>query len=106
LPDLPVSVTAVRVPVFFGLSLVLSGSNGDPRAEDVLRRAHGKASGGIKLLDRSGALPMPSLSVGDSSILAGRIRSDEAGGFELFATADALKLVAACAVTAALGPPL
>jgi aspartate-semialdehyde dehydrogenase len=102
LPDLPVNVIAVRVPVFFGLGLALSGTTGDPQAAETLREAFGPKSG-VKLLDRSGAPPMPSLSVGDASILAGRIRSD-GGAFELFATVDALKLVADCAVTAGLGP--
>jgi aspartate-semialdehyde dehydrogenase len=101
-PELPVNVTAVRVPIFFGLSLALSGVAGDSKAGEALRKAYGPKSG-VKLLDRTGALPMPSLSVGDASILAGRLRADDAGGFDLFATADALKLVAECAVTAGLG---
>jgi aspartate-semialdehyde dehydrogenase len=103
LPDLAVNVTAVRVPVFFGLSMVLSGSNGDPKAPAVLNKALARGSEGIKLLDNSDAFPMPLLTVGDSSVLVGRIRSDEAGGFQLFATVDALKLVAECAVSAGLG---
>jgi aspartate-semialdehyde dehydrogenase len=103
LPDLAVSVTAVRAPVFFGLSMVLSGSNGDPKAPVALNKAVARGPEGIKLLDESGAFPMPLLTVGDSSVLVGRIRSDEAGGFQLFATVDALKLVAECAVSAGLG---
>jgi aspartate-semialdehyde dehydrogenase len=102
-PDLTISVTAVRVPVFFGLSMVLSGSNGDPKALATLTRALAPGQGGVKLLDQSGAFPMPLLTVGDSSVLVGRVRSDEAGGFQLFATVDALKLVAECAVAAGLG---
>jgi len=109
LPILPIAVTAVRVPVFFGLSMVLSGSSGDPQAPAALSKALGSDHGGVKLLDRSwqsgqpGAFPMPLLTVGDSSVLVGRIRSDEGGGFQLFATVDALKLVAECAVSAGLG---
>ena len=103
LPDLPVAVTAVRAPVFFGLSMVLSGSNGDPKAPVALSKALASGHGAVKLLDQSGAFPMPLLTVGDSSVLVGRIRSDGAGGFQLFATVDALKLVAECAVSAGLG---
>ncbi len=102
-PDLAVSVTAVRAPIFFGLSMVLSGSNGDPKASAVLSQAVAREPAGIKLLDESGAFPMPLLTVGDSSVLVGRIRPDEAGGFQLFATVDSLKLVAECAVSAGLG---
>ncbi len=101
-PELSIGVTAVRVPVFFGLSMVLSGSNGDPKAPALLTKALAPREGGVKLLDESGAYPMPLLTVGDSSVLVGRIRSDEAGGFQLFATVDALKLVAECAVSAGL----
>jgi aspartate-semialdehyde dehydrogenase len=101
-PDLRIQVTAVRVPVFFGLALALSGVTADPKPTETLRKAY-RPESGVKLLDASGALPMPSLSVGDASILAGRIRSDAPGGFELFAAVDALKLVAECAVTAGLG---
>jgi aspartate-semialdehyde dehydrogenase len=103
LPDFPIAVTAVRAPVFFGLSMVLSGSNGDPKAPAALSKALASDHGAVKLLDQSGAFPMPLLTVGDSSVLVGRIRSDEAGGFQLFATVDALKLVAECAVSAGLG---
>lgn len=107
LPDLPVAVTALRVPVFFGLSVVIAGATGDPAAATQLatslgQRVSGSAPRTVKVLDGAGVYPMPSLSVGDPAILAGRVRADGAGGFQLFASADPLRLVADAALDAAL----
>lgn len=107
LPLLRVSVTAVRVPVFYGLSMVLAGTTGTAGTAGALQQALVSAGGGVKphvkLLDGAHVYPMPSLTVGDPSILVGRVREDGAGGFQLFAALDPLRLVAAAAVTAALG---
>ncbi len=101
---LPIAVTALRVPIFFGLTLVLSGSTGEGDAAAELRKqllGHGP-KGAVKLLEGPKIYPMPLLSVGDSNVLVGRIRGDGAGGFQLVATVDALRLVAEAAVAAAI----
>jgi aspartate-semialdehyde dehydrogenase len=97
-PDLAVAATAVRVPVFYGLSLVLNGTGVD--AAELRRQLTGQP--GIKLLQGKGVYPMPSLSVGDGSLLVGRVRDDGNGGYQLVATVDPLRLVAEVAVATAV----
>ena len=94
IPDLAVSVTCVRVPVFTGhsLSLNLSFENpmGPQRALELLRGAPG-----VEVLD----VPTPLRSAGGDTCLVGRVRadySDPSGrGLTLFVSGDNLRKGAA-----------
>ena len=94
IPDLAVSVTCVRVPVFTGHSLSLNLTFEDPigsgRAIELLREAPG-----VELLD----VPTPLRSAGGDTCLVGRVRpdySDPSGrGLTLFVSGDNLRKGAA-----------
>jgi aspartate-semialdehyde dehydrogenase len=94
LPDLAVSVTCVRVPVYTGHSLSLNATFHDPiepsRALDLLR-----AAPGVEVVD----VPTPLRSAGGDTCLVGRVRSDrsdESGrGLTLFVSGDNLRKGAA-----------
>ncbi len=85
-PALAVSVTAVRVPVFFGhgLSVLIETESplGAAAAADILRRAPG-----VEVHD---AAPGPSEIVGSEAVHVGRIRNDPAmeHGLMLWVTLD------------------
>jgi aspartate-semialdehyde dehydrogenase len=93
-PDLAVSVTCVRVPVYTGHSLALNCTFADPlspdRALDLLR-----AAPGVEVVD----VPTPLRSAGGDTCLVGRVRadrSDESGrGLTLFVSGDNLRKGAA-----------
>ena len=94
IPDLPVSGTCVRVPVFAGHSLSLNTEFARPlsveRATELLRDAPG-----VELSD----IPTPLQAAGRDSTYVGRIRADEgvAGGrgLALFVSSDNLRKGAA-----------
>lgn len=94
LPDLAVSVTCVRVPVFTGHSIALHASFSRPltpqRATDLLRSAPG-----VQLVD----VPTPLASAGSDACLVGRIRADrsrpDGAGLVLFVAGDNLRKGAA-----------
>lgn len=94
LPDLAVSVTCVRVPVFTGHSIALHASFSRPlsasRATDLLRGAPG-----VQLVD----VPTPLASAGSDACLVGRIRPDrsrpDGNGLVLFVAGDNLRKGAA-----------
>ncbi len=92
LPDLPVSGTCVRVPVFTGHSLSLNAAFARPitpeRAREVLSRAPG-----VELVD----VPTPLLAAGADPSFVGRIRSDSTveHGLALFVSGDNLRKGAA-----------
>jgi aspartate-semialdehyde dehydrogenase len=92
LPDLVVSCTCVRVPVFTGHSASITASFAQPltvaEATEVLRRAPG-----VELRE----LPTPLAAAGTDPSLVGRIRSSEAvaNGLSLFVVGDNLRKGAA-----------
>jgi aspartate-semialdehyde dehydrogenase len=92
IPDLPVSGTCVRVPVFTGHSLSLNAAFERPigveEATDLLSRAPG-----VTLTD----VPNPLQATGRDEVFVGRIRRDEtvANGLALFVSGDNLRKGAA-----------
>lgn len=94
LPDLPVSGTCVRVPVFTGHSLSVNAEFARPispeRARELLA-----AAPGVELAD----VPTPLAAAGRDSSYVGRIRSDEGApagrGLALFISNDNLRKGAA-----------
>lgn len=98
LPDLLVSATCVRVPVFYGhaeaITVETARKMTAAEARDVLRGAEG-----VKLLDSPAdcVYPMPLLAAGDDATFVGRIREDLAHpqGLELFVVADNVRKGAA-----------
>ena len=92
IPDLVVSGTCVRVPVFTGHSLSLNVSFARPlspeRAAEILSAAEG-----VELVD----IPTPLAAAGGNTTLVGRIRSDAtaANGLALFCASDNLRKGAA-----------
>ena len=92
IPDLPVSTTCVRVPVFTGHSLAINAEFSRPitpeRAVELLSRAPG-----VRLVD----VPTPLKAAGADPSLVGRIRRDEGGqnGLALFVSGDNLRKGAA-----------
>ena len=92
LPDLPLSVTCVRVPVLIGHSEAVWIETEDRLSPDeatrVLRQADGL---------RVEPVPRPRDAVGIDDVLVGRVRQDEtvANGLVLFLTCDNLRKGAA-----------
>jgi aspartate-semialdehyde dehydrogenase len=94
IPDLAVSVTCVRVPVYTGHSLSLNLTFERPvsaeRAVELLRNANG-----VELVD----VPTPLASAGGDTCLVGRVRadySDPSGcGLTMFVSGDNLRKGAA-----------
>ncbi len=94
IPDLRVSVTCVRVPVYTGHSLALTATFGrslsPERALDLLR-----AAAGVEVVD----VPTPLRSAGGDTCVVGRVRSDGSDptgrGLSLFVAGDNLRKGAA-----------
>jgi aspartate-semialdehyde dehydrogenase len=94
IPELQVSVTCVRVPVYTGHSLALTATFGRPlspdRALQLLRGA-----GGVEVVD----VPTPLRSAGGDTCLVGRVRGDSSDptgrGLSLFVAGDNLRKGAA-----------
>jgi len=92
LPDLAVSATCVRVPVFTGHSLSINAAFERPvsvsEANGLLRRAPG-----VELV----AVPNPLAATGKDAVFVGRVRPDPtvANGLSLFVTGDNLRKGAA-----------
>ena len=92
IPDLPVSVTCVRVPVFCGHSLSINAgfaqALGVERATELLA-----AAPGVELSD----MPMPLAAAGIDPTLVGRLRVDPTveHGLALFVSGDNLRKGAA-----------
>jgi len=102
-PGLEVAATALRVPVFYGLSIVAHIATA--RALDVeAARTALRGAPGVKLLDDPAerVYPMPMLTANDEAALVGRLRADPgARALDLFVTADELHRVAAAALRTA-----
>jgi len=98
LPDLAVSATCVRVPIFYCHSeaahLFFREPLSPSRAREILRKAPG-----VKVLDdlSQHVYPMPLLGAGNDDTLVGRIRTDLSGpnGLALFVVSDNLRKGAA-----------
>jgi aspartate-semialdehyde dehydrogenase len=92
IPDLPVSGTCVRVPVYTGHSLSINAEFAQPlsveRARELLRSAPG-----VQLVD----IPTPLMAAGKNPSFVGRIRKDPtvAHGLALFVSNDNLRKGAA-----------
>jgi aspartate-semialdehyde dehydrogenase len=91
LPALPVSVTAVRVPVFHGDAAAVHLGLARPLAPEAAREAL-RGAQAVKVLDlpEQGIYPMPMLAVNDDAVLVGRLRADAAlpNGLALFLAID------------------
>ena len=94
IPDLAVSGTCVRVPVFSGHSLAIHAEFARPitaeRASELV-----SAAPGVRMVD----VPSPREATGIDEVLAGRIRQDQAvpdnRGLVLFVSGDNLRKGAA-----------
>ncbi|MDQ1428254.1 MAG: aspartate-semialdehyde dehydrogenase [Acidimicrobiaceae bacterium] len=94
IPDLAVSCTCVRVPVYSGHSVVINAEFSAPldpvRADDLLRRAPGVAVV---------AMPTPLAAAGGDDSLVGRLRADpgvpDGRGLAMFVSGDNLRKGAA-----------
>jgi aspartate-semialdehyde dehydrogenase len=97
-PGLPVTATAVRVPVFYGHALVVNLRTVRPLPAEGARTLL-RASPGLKVIDVPGerVYPMPMLAVNDDAVLVGRVRDDasQGNGLDLFVVADNLRRGAA-----------
>jgi aspartate-semialdehyde dehydrogenase len=93
LPDLPVSATCVRVPVFRGHSeAIWAGFRKPPdpeRARAILRKTAGVV---VKDDTARGVFPMPRAAAGNDAVFVGRIRRDTGGadGLALWVVSDNL----------------
>jgi len=97
LPDLAASATAIRVPVFYGLTVALHVTTARPTTAESVRAAL-RGGRGLKLLDApgEGVYPMPMLTVNDDAVLVGRVRVDASGrSVELVLATDDLRRGAA-----------
>jgi aspartate-semialdehyde dehydrogenase len=98
LPDLALSATCVRVPVFFCHSEAAHLFFREPLSADKAREILRKAPG-VKVLDdiKEHIYPMPLLGAGDDDTLVGRIRADLSApnGLALFIVSDNLRKGAA-----------
>ena len=102
-PSLRVDATALRVPVFYGLTVAARITLARALSADAVRAAL-RGAPGVKLVDdpASKVYPMPMLSMNDDAVLAGRVRADEAArAVEVVVTADDLRHGVAAAIRAA-----
>lgn len=98
LPDLPISATAARVPVFIGHAEAVYVETERPlspaEAREILR-----AAPGVSLVDdpKQGAYPTPVEAADRDEVFVGRVRTDPdvAGGLHLWVVADNLRKGAA-----------
>jgi aspartate-semialdehyde dehydrogenase len=92
LPDLPISVTSVRVPVLIGHTEAIWAETEDQLSPDDARSLLSDAPG-VRLED----VPRPRDAVGTDDVLVGRVRRDETveNGLVLFVACDNLRKGAA-----------
>ena len=95
LPDLPVSGTCVRVPVFTGHSLSINAEFERPISPEQAQGPSSPAAPGVELVD----VPTPLQAAGIDPCFVGRIRRDptvpDGTGLALFVTGDNLRKGAA-----------
>jgi aspartate-semialdehyde dehydrogenase len=99
-PALEVALTAVRVPVFYGLAIAARVVTSRALELEAARAALREAPG-VKLVDDPAEriYPMPMLTANDEAVLAGRLRADPgARALDLVVAADELHRVAAAAL--------
>jgi aspartate-semialdehyde dehydrogenase len=91
-PDLPISVTCVRVPVLVGHAEAVWVETEEPLTPEDARHLLAEAPG-VRLED----VPAPRDAVGSDDVLVGRVRSDptSANGLVLFVVCDNLRKGAA-----------
>jgi aspartate-semialdehyde dehydrogenase len=98
LPDLPVNVTAVRVPVRVGHAAPVSAVFARPRAPDEARRLLAAAPG-LRVVDdpANGRYPTPLEAEGIDDVLVGRARTSltDPNGLTFFVASDNLRKGAA-----------
>jgi len=92
LPDLPISVTCVRVPVLIGHTEAVWAETQDPLSPEEARALLADAPG-VRLEE----VPRPRDAVGIDDVLVGRVRKDETvdNGLVLFVACDNLRKGAA-----------
>lgn len=97
-PDIAISATCVRVPVFIGHSEAINVEFTDPMSPDEARRILAQAPG-VKVLDDPSVslYPMPWLAAGTDDVYVGRIRTDASHprGLVMWVVADNLRKGAA-----------
>ena len=97
------TVTAVRVPIFYGHAQAVNLRTSRPLPPGEARTLLAAAPG-VKVIDdpARGVYPMPMLAVNDDAVLVGRVRADtsQENGLDLFITGDNLRRGGA---TSALG---
>ncbi len=95
IPELAVSATAFRVPVFHGTTVAATVVTRGELAPDAAREALRKAPG-VKVLDApaEGVYPMPMLAVIDESVFVGRVRGAGPRALDLVVAADNLRRAA------------
>jgi aspartate-semialdehyde dehydrogenase len=97
-PDMAISATCVRVPVFIGHSEAVNIEFTDPMSPEDARQILAKAPG-VKVLDDPSVslYPMPWLAAGSDDVYVGRIRSDSSHtrGLVMWVVSDNLRKGAA-----------
>jgi aspartate-semialdehyde dehydrogenase len=97
-PGLPVSASAVWIPLFHGHTQLVNVRTARPLSPEAAREAL-KAAPGLKVLDSpgEGIYPMPMLTVNDDAVLVGRVRADpsQERGLDLVVVGDNLRRGAA-----------
>ena len=97
-PDIAISATCVRVPVFIGHSEAISIEFTDPMSPEEARQILARAPG-VKVLDDPSVslYPMPWLAAGSDDVYVGRIRADasQSKGLVMWVVSDNLRKGAA-----------
>jgi aspartate-semialdehyde dehydrogenase len=93
-PDLPMTVTAVRVPLVHGHSAVVTIETVQPLSADDARTVLAQATG-ITVEDDPQRLfyPLATRAIGQDTVLVGRVRADQSvpHGLQLWMVADNLR---------------
>jgi aspartate-semialdehyde dehydrogenase len=99
-PGLPLTVTAVRVPVFFGLGLSITLETEQPLGAEEARQTLRSAPGIVVHDEPSDPYPTPTEAAGTEAIHVGRLRDDPAAdqGLALWVALDGVRIGALDAV--------